>query len=57
MSYPGRPPIVPGITVPPGMAYIPMTGPPPLMPQVMPMQHVSYMCFFDENRVCLCVIL
>lgn len=38
MSYPGRPPIMQGLP----MAYMPMTGPaPPLMPAVMPLQHVS----------------
>lgn len=43
MSYPGRPPIVQGLPMPTGMAYMPMTGPPPpLMPAVMSMQHVSY---------------
>lgn len=44
MSYPGpgRPPIVQGLP----MAYMQMTGPPPpLMPAVMPLQHVS-------SRVC-----
>ncbi|GLV45567.1 uncharacterized protein CBL_02587 [Carabus blaptoides fortunei] len=33
--------MVPGIPVPPpGMAYLPMTAPPPLMQAVMPMQHM-----------------
>lgn len=42
MSYPGRPPIVQGLPMAPGMAYMSMTGPPPpLMPTVMPLQHVS----------------
>ncbi|KAK9881569.1 hypothetical protein WA026_016444 [Henosepilachna vigintioctopunctata] len=37
MSYPGRPPIMQGLP----MAYMPMTGPaPPLMPAVMPIQHM-----------------
>lgn len=40
MSYPGRPPMVPGIPpMAPAMAmpYMPIGGPPPLMPAVMPM--------------------
>ncbi|KAK9510055.1 hypothetical protein O3M35_004926 [Rhynocoris fuscipes] len=42
MSYPGRPPMVPGIPMPPGMGmpYMPIGAPPPLpgvMPGVMPM--------------------
>lgn len=46
MSYPGRPPLVQGLPMPPtmptGMAYMPMTGPPPpLMGPVMPLQPVS----------------
>lgn len=41
MSYPGRPPIVQGLPMATGMAYMPMTGPPPpLMAPVMSMQHV-----------------
>lgn len=38
MSYPGRPPIMQGLPMP----YMPMGGPaPPLIPAVMPLQHVS----------------
>ncbi|XP_017770263.1 PREDICTED: RNA-binding protein 25 isoform X2 [Nicrophorus vespilloides] len=41
MSYPGRPPLVQGLPMPSGMAYMQMSGPPPpLMPAVMPIQHM-----------------
>uniref|UniRef100_A0A1B6CJ55 RRM domain-containing protein n=1 Tax=Clastoptera arizonana TaxID=38151 RepID=A0A1B6CJ55_9HEMI len=46
MSYSGRPQMVPGIPMPPGMGmpYMPLGGPPPgLMPAVMPMAHPHMM--------------
>jgi len=45
MSYPGRPPMVPGIPMPPGMGmpYMPLGGPPPMIPAVMPMAHPHMM--------------
>ena len=50
MSYPGRPPIVQGLPMPPAMAYMPMPGPPPpMMPAVMPLQHVSITSFLFLN--------
>lgn len=53
MSYPGRPPIVQGLAMAPGMAYMPMPGPPqPLMPAVMPIQHVSYVGIFQCGVRC-----
>lgn len=54
MSYPGRPPIVQGLAMPPGMAYMPMPGPPqPLMPAVMPIQHVCYINILHYGVRCL----
>lgn len=45
MSYPGRPQMVPGIPMPPGMGmpYMPIGGPPPMMPAVLPMAHHPHM--------------
>lgn len=51
MSYPGpgRPPMVQGLP----MAYMQMTGPPPpLMPAVMPLQHVRYKYYiFNQTLI------
>lgn len=53
MSYPGRPPIMQGLPM-----YMPMGAPaPPLMPAVMPLQHVSEMWPFYFIAIILCYIL